>query len=148
MTARRKAALLLLTVVGALVAFGLGRISAGHPGGSAPAGDRGYAAGVADGRVAGRAQGVQEGRALQEGLVLPSDAGDVATSAFNAGYAAGASDVFGGYDGGWSLGAPYVITLAAGTGGATYRIASRTPMAPDTDYYLCPGHPPLCQQPR
>jgi hypothetical protein len=66
---------------------------------------------------AGRAQGVQEGRALQ---VAPA-----ARSAFEAGYAAGANDVFGGYDGGWDLGRPYTITLAHGSDGVTYRIASR-----------------------
>jgi hypothetical protein len=32
-----------------------------------------------------------------------------------------------GYDGGWSLGEPYVIMLARGGNGITYRIASRTP---------------------
>jgi hypothetical protein len=66
---------------------------------------------------AGRAQGVAEGRALQE----PSDA----RSAFRDGYAAGANDVFGGYDGGWDFGRPYTITLAHGRDGVTYRIDSR-----------------------
>jgi hypothetical protein len=66
---------------------------------------------------AGRAQGVQEGRALQ---VAPSD-----RNAFEAGYAAGANDVFGGYDGGWDFDRPYTITLAHGTNGVTYRIRSR-----------------------
>ena len=41
------------------------------------------------------------------------------------GYAAGANDVFGGFDGGWSLSEPYVITLARGSGAVTYRIDSR-----------------------
>jgi hypothetical protein len=31
-----------------------------------------------------------------------------------------------GYDGGWTLGEPYVIVLANGGNGITYRIASRT----------------------
>jgi hypothetical protein len=66
---------------------------------------------------AGRAQGVQEGRALQ---VAPAD-----RSPFEAGYAAGANDAFGGYDGGWDFGRPYTITLAHGSDGITYRIASR-----------------------
>jgi hypothetical protein len=66
---------------------------------------------------AGRAQGVEEGRALQ---VAPA-----ARRAFQAGYAAGANDVFGGYDGGWYLGQPYVITLAKGHGPVAYRIDSR-----------------------
>jgi hypothetical protein len=81
--------------------FLLGRATAG--------GDPGFAA--------GRAQGVAEGRALQQ----PAPSRD----AFDAGYAAGANDVFGGYDGGWDLGRPYVITLARGRGAVTYRIASR-----------------------
>ncbi len=147
MTRRRKVALLLLAVVGALIAFGLGRFSAGGSAlgaASGPAGDRGYAAGVADGRAAG----VAEGRALQEGFALPADARDAATKAFAAGYQAGATDVFGGYDGGWSVDSPYVITLVPGTNGVTYRIASRTVLAPDTSYYLCPDHRTLCQQPR
>jgi hypothetical protein len=66
---------------------------------------------------AGRAQGVQEGRALQ---VAPAD-----RRAFEAGYSAGANDVFGGYDGGWDFGRPYTITLGHGGDGITYRIASR-----------------------
>jgi hypothetical protein len=66
---------------------------------------------------AGRAQGVEEGRALQ---VAPA-----ARNAFQAGYAAGADDVFGGYDGGWDFGRPYTITLAHGSNGVTYRIATR-----------------------
>ena len=48
-----------------------------------------------------------------------------ARAAFDAGYAAGANDVFGGFDGGWSLSEPYVITLARGSGAVTYRIDSR-----------------------
>jgi hypothetical protein len=66
---------------------------------------------------AGRAQGVEEGRALQ---VAPA-----ARQPFQAGYAAGANDVFGGFDGGWSLGTPYVITLGKGAGGVAYRIEKR-----------------------
>ena len=48
-----------------------------------------------------------------------------ARAAFDAGYTAGANDVFGGFDGGWSLSEPYVVTLARGTGAVTYRIDSR-----------------------
>jgi hypothetical protein len=107
---------LLFGVVMAAGTFVIGRATA-------PRAASGYGTGLA----AGLAQGVQEGRALQEGLALPADARDVATAAFKAGYRAGANDVFGGYDGGWSLGTPYLITLAAGSDGVTYRIASRTP---------------------
>jgi hypothetical protein len=69
------------------------------------------------GFAAGRAAGLAEGRALQE----PAGA----RAAFKAGYAAGANDVFGGYDGGWDFERPYTITLAHGSDGVTYRIASR-----------------------
>jgi hypothetical protein len=48
-------------------------------------------------------------------------------AAYDAGYAAGANAVFGGFDGGWSLSEPYVITLARGSGAVTYRIDSRRP---------------------
>ena len=37
---------------------------------------------------------------------------DRAKAAFDAGYRAGANSAFAGYDGGWSLGEPYVIVLA------------------------------------
>ena len=62
-------------------------------------------------------QGVKDGRALQ---VAPT-----ARDAFKAGYAAGANDVFSGYDGGWDYASPYVITLEKGDDGITYRIKSR-----------------------
>lgn len=66
-----------------------------------------------------RAAGVREGRALQ---VAPG-----ARDAFQDGYDAGANDVFGGYDGGWDYGRPYVITLRKGANGITYAIRSRRP---------------------
>jgi hypothetical protein len=95
----------------AVAGFALGRASADT--------DAGHDAGVREGRAAG----VQEGRALQAAGSAPS-----ARAAFDAGYAAGANDVFGGFDGGWSLGEPYVITLARASGGVTYRIDSRRPL--------------------
>jgi hypothetical protein len=79
--------------------------------------DEGRAAGVAAGLRAGRAVGIREGRALQQPAA--------ARKAFRAGYTAGANDVFGGFDGGWSLGTPYVITLGKGAGGVAYRIDKR-----------------------
>jgi hypothetical protein len=97
-------------VAGAALAaggFALGRATA----------DAGHDAGVR----AGRAAGVEEGRALQATGASPPGA----RAAFEAGYAAGANDVFGGFDGGWSLSEPYVITLARGSGAVTYRIDSR-----------------------
>ena len=69
----------------------------------------------------GHAAGLQEGRALQATGSSPRSI----RAAFDAGYAAGANDVFGGFDGGWSLSEPYVVTLARGSGAVTYRIDSR-----------------------
>jgi flagellar biosynthesis/type III secretory pathway protein FliH len=92
----------------------------------------GHAAGVREGHAAGvregHAVGVREGHAagLQEGRALQATgAGAGARAAFAAGYAAGANDVFAGFDGGWALSQPYVITLARGRGAVTYRIDSR-----------------------
>jgi hypothetical protein len=143
MTRVRMSALLTILVAAVLAAgmFALGRATGPDPA-------SGYGAGYGAGLAAGRAQGVQEGRALQEGLALPADARDAATAAFNAGYRAGANDVFGGYDGGWSLGTPYLITLVAGSDGVTYRISSRTPVRGGVNYYLCPERPAICQEPR
>jgi hypothetical protein len=98
----------------AIAGFALGRASANT--------DAGHDAGVREGRAAG----LQEGRALQASGSAPTT-----RAAFDAGYAAGANDVFGGFDGGWSLGTPYVITLRKGSGAITYRIDSRRP-APGT----------------
>ena len=68
--------------------------------------------------------------------------------AFTAGYTAGADDVFAGYDGGWELGVPWIVTLEDGAGGITYRISSRTPVERGIDYYLCPDGSALCRRPR
>ena len=89
----------LLGVAIAAVAFALGRASVDTD----AARDDGRAQGQAAGLRAGRAVGIREGRALQQKAP--------ARKAFRAGYTAGANDVFGGFDGGWSLGTPYVITL-------------------------------------
>jgi hypothetical protein len=93
--------------------FALGRESADT--------DSGRTQARADGLRVGRAAGVEEGRALQAGTSAPRGT----RAAFEAGYAAGANDVFGGFDGGWSLGTPYLITLRKGSGAITYRIDSR-----------------------
>ena len=90
-------------------AFALGRGTADT--------DAGHEAGVREGRAAG----LQEGRALQATGSSPHGA----RAAFDAGYAAGANDVFGGFDGGWSLSSPYVISLRKGSGAIAYRIDSR-----------------------
>lgn len=81
--------------------------------------DDGHAAGLREGHAAG----VAEGRALQLGTSVPRGT----RQAFEAGYAAGANDVFGGFDGGWSLGTPYLIIVRKGSGPITYRIDSRRP---------------------
>jgi hypothetical protein len=101
-----------------------------------------------DGLMAGEAQGREEGRALELGRTLPAGARQAAEAAFKEGYAAGAVDVFGGYDGGWAIGEPYVVTLAPGNGAVTYRIGDRVPMQPGIAYFLCADGRSLCQAPR
>jgi hypothetical protein len=139
----RKIAVVVACVAAAGALFALGRASvdrdeAGDAGerSARAAGLRegllaGHASGVHQGRAAGiregRAAGVEEGRLLQLGESLPRDVRRIARRAFEAGYAAGANDVFGGFDGGWSLTKPYVITLRRGSGAITYRIDSRRP---------------------
>ena len=87
----------------------------------------GTTAGYADGFSAGHAQGLQEGQAIAQTAPLPPASRACARAAFDAGYRAGANAAFSGWDGGWSLGQPYVIVLTRGTNGITYRIAARTP---------------------
>jgi hypothetical protein len=101
-----------------------------------------------DGLQVGEAQGRREGRALQEGIALPADTRRPVHDAFDAGYAAGANDVFAGYDGGWAIGAPYVVTMAEASGHIVYRIKTREPMKPHVNYYLCPDGHSLCQEAR
>jgi hypothetical protein len=142
---RTRMSVRLVAAVLALVAgvglFVLGRATAHSPAGHR---DAGYARGLED----GRAQGEREGRADQEVRSLPAGTRGSAKKAFDDGYRAGANDIFTGYDGGWSYAAPYVITLAHGGPGITYRPASRTPLHPGTDYFLCPHSQRLCQEPR
>jgi hypothetical protein len=135
----------LLLVFGA---FLLGRISqdthAAH--------QRGYQAGLSDGYIkglpVGEAQGREDGRALQDGDALsPADRQPLADS-FEAGYAAGTNDAFAGYDGGWDLSTPYVVTIQAGQGQINYRIRTREPMQAHVNYYLCPNGHDLCHQSR
>jgi hypothetical protein len=102
--------------------FLLGRSDAGR------AADSAYNRGL----YAGQAEGVRYGRALQATLSAPDE-----RQAFDAGYVTGENDAFGGYDGGWEAGLPYVVVVAPGTNGVTYRFASRTPMQPGVTYTLC-----------
>jgi hypothetical protein len=106
--------------------------------------DNGYLAGVR----AGDAQGRQEGRALQEGAALPANSQRPVMDAFNAGYAAGMNDAFGGGDGGWDLSVPYVVTLEKGAGPITYRIKSHEPLSAHVNYYLCADGHELCRERR
>jgi hypothetical protein len=128
--------------------FVAGRVSAGA--GAARDGGyrRGYSAGVAAGVAAGHADGLREGRAVQLTQSLPADQQRALQAAFTTGYAAGENDVFDGYDGGWGISTPYVVVLAPGSDGATYRISSRVELRPDINYYLCPDSTRLCQAPR
>jgi hypothetical protein len=143
----RRAALTLIGLVAAIgVSFALGRATA-HASSAAPS-PSGTSAAYTGGFQAGRAVGVQEGRALQEGQTVTGADHDAATAAFASGYVAGINDAFGGYDGGWSLGTPYLVTLGPGTGGATYRIVSRTGMQPGVSYFVCPSGSGICQEKR
>ena len=56
---------------------------------------------------------------------------------YNDGYHAGWEDAFSGYDGGWVLGDPYVVTLRRGGPGLTYRFARRWPLLPGREYRSC-----------
>jgi hypothetical protein len=142
--ARTRLVVVLLAVAVATVLVLLGRVTAGT--GTARA--EGYRSGHASGVREGHAGGVQEGRAVQLVLSLPPGSRDVARAAFDAGYAAGANDVFGGYDGGWGLSMPYLVTLSQGEGGVTYRIDSRTPLRDGVNYYLCSHTHQICQESR
>lgn len=133
-----------LLMIGHL-AFGPGpagadRYQAGHRDGYYD----GYLAGLHDGVVHGR----QEGRALQEGDTVPAGSRRPVQVAFNDGYAAGANDVFAGYDGGWGISEPYVVTLAKAPAPIVYRIGSRTPVQSGVSYFLCSNGVDLCQEPR
>ena len=101
-----------------------------------------------DGLRVGEAQGRQDGRALQEGSELPAQARDVARHAFNAGYVAGMNDVFAGYDGGWRLRTPWIVSLEGGSGQILYRIRDRVQLEPGVEYYLCPDGHSICRQRR
>jgi hypothetical protein len=101
-----------------------------------------------DGLRVGEAQGRRVGRAIQEGAELPASSRKPVTDAFNAGYAAGANDAFAGYDGGWTLGAPYIVILEGGNDQIAYRIRTRTVLERNVNYYLCTNGHELCGQRR
>jgi hypothetical protein len=132
-----------LVVAGA--AFALGRATAPD---AAHHGQGTATVDYLDGLRAGRAEGRLEGRAEQEGTALPAGDRAPVQNAFTAGYTAGANDAFAGYDGGWTLGVPWIVTLEDGPGGIAYRITDRMPVEAGTDYYLCPDGSALCRRPR
>ncbi|MGN6333848.1 MAG: hypothetical protein ACTHOD_19710 [Motilibacteraceae bacterium] len=124
---RRVALALLVPLAAMLVAgtgFLLGRLSSGH----GPS--RGYEQGYRAGLDVGQSEGIEQGRALQLGLSVPPSSRSAAQRAFEAGYAAGANDIFGTYDGGWAFGRPYLVVLEPGEHGLTYRIARREELRP------------------
>jgi hypothetical protein len=129
-----------LLIAGAM--FLIGRFSApvARPRPAAQTGD------YFDGLRSGEAQGLQNGRALQEGAQLPRGQRDVARHAFDAGYVAGMNDAFAGYDGGWTVHVPWIITLDHGSGQVVYRISDRRQLEPGIDYYLCPDGRSLCRR--
>lgn len=124
-------------LLAAVAVFALGRASISNPTSTSP-GD------YFDGLRVGEAQGRELGRALQAGSELPPHEQDVARDAFKSGYAAGANDVFAGYDGGWTFNAPWIITLEHGDSRIDYRIRDRTPIQPGIAYFLCPDGHTLC----
>lgn len=145
--ATRRIKLLLAITAGVLAGAGLflvGRVTA-NPAPGHPSTNR--MGGYFDGLRVGEAEGRRQGRALQEGIALPANDRRPVRDAFNAGYAAGQNDVFAGYDGGWTLHVPWVITIERGGAKVTYRIAGRTQLDPGVDYYLCRGGRALCSHP-
>jgi hypothetical protein len=131
-------------LIAAVAVFALGRLSVGTP---RPA-HSGPVGGYFDGLRVGQAQGRELGRALQVGAALPAKDKHVARDAFRAGYTAGANDVFAGYDGGWTFGAPWIVTLEHGDSKIDYRIRDRTPLERGVAYFLCPDGHSLCHERR
>jgi hypothetical protein len=141
---------MIAVIIGVALASGLfvlGRLTSSTDETRADGCAAGQSAGYYKGLRQGESRGVQEGRALQLTEALPKDSRDAARAAFNTGYTAGANDAFGGYDGGWYVSAPYLITLVKGSGPITYDISSRTMLHEDIDYYLCPHMHTVCQRP-
>jgi hypothetical protein len=143
---RTALALVLVAVIAVPALVALGRVTAGRAPARRVAADQSDE--YFDGLQVGEAQGRREGRALQEGTELPATTRRPVHDAFDAGYVAGANDAFAGYDGGWAIGEPYVITVVEATGHIIYRIKSREPIKANVNYYVCPDGHSLCQEPR
>jgi hypothetical protein len=101
-----------------------------------------------DGLRVGQAEGREEGRVLQEGIALPRSDRQPVQHAFKAGYTAGTNDAFAGYDGGWALHVPWIVTIEGGSGQIVYRIKDREQIEPGLEYFLCPDGHTVCHQPR
>ena len=77
------------------------------------------------------------GRATARSRAAPAAAARPHPGSYDDGYDAGWEDAFSGYDGGWVLGDPYVVTLRRGGPGLTYRFARRWPLLPGREYRSC-----------
>lgn len=139
---RKSAMVFIAGLLVGVAAFALGRWIA--PSGPRHATLDDYLAGLR----AREAQGRMDGRAIQEGAALPSGDRTPVHDAFEAGYVAGLNDAFAGYDGGWTLHVPWIVTLEPGSGQVVYRIQDRTQLVPGVDYYLCPDGHTLCHSRR
>src|SRR5215475_3566970 len=129
------AAAALLGLAGGLVMLGRTSVNVGAE--RSRAYRAGQTAGFAAGLTQGEADGVRQGRALEVSTNVPADARAAVTFAYTSGYNAGAADIFGTYDGGWVLNAPYVITLSHPSGPIAYEISSRTQLEPGVSYFVC-----------
>ncbi len=128
--------------------FLLGHVSADADGVRAGGYRSGQSAGYFGGLQAGEAQGREEGRALQVSDTVPADSRQPVQDAFTGGYAAGANDSFGNYDGGWAVDEPYLVTVTRGSGQIIYRLTSRTTLQTGVNYYLCPDGRTICHDQR
>jgi hypothetical protein len=127
-------------LIGTLLLVGMGAAGWLVGRSTAPTHDRGFGAG----NTSAYAAGLAAGRALQVGDSVPPASKAPTVTAFKAGYRAGQNDSFGGYDGGWKKGFPYVVVLADGVGGAAYQFASRVQFEPGTSYRLCADGHSIC----
>src|SRR4051812_1162106 len=85
------------------------------------------------------------GRASADRRAAPAAARPHSGS-YDAGYRAGHEDAFSGFDGGWILGDPYIVTLRRGGPGITYRFARRWPLLAGQEYRSC-GRDIICSRP-
>jgi hypothetical protein len=128
----------ILAVAVVVAGVGLAGVAIGRT--TAPAHDPGFS----QGNAAGYAGGVAACRSLQIGDSVPAGSKDAVQAAFQAGYRAGETDAFGAYDGGWKIGAPYVVILGEGVAGATYRFVERDQLTPGIAHRLCSNGTSVC----